>query len=153
MQRVRRPESFPKCQCCSYFKYCRGCAAASTEAPTADPICFATHRAKSANGSPSFAPVTPGAGPEEELQLIAAHFANVFTHELSERLARPGIGRELFCLAQSSEYRGRFFATARRGGNGGHWNGGSGLLPVLPRALPSRARDLPGALERSVAEL
>ena len=100
MKQLRRPQSYARCGACDFYQHCRGCPAVVnglTGDPFAPhPLCF--HDSQTIPAEPT--PIPLDTTPEQEHDLVASHFANVFRHGAKELLRAPAVREALFWLLQ-----------------------------------------------------
>lgn len=115
LKRFRRPQFFAECSECDFYQHCRGCPAV-THGLTGDP--FAAHpfcfRRSVAKGTPKCAekprPIPLDTTLEEEHDLVASHFGNLYPSRIREFLNETPVQAALLRLSQNGEERRSFSA-------------------------------------------
>lgn len=115
LRKFRRAPFFSGCGTCDFYQHCRGCPAivhGLTGDPFAPhPLCFR----RSVSRTLADPPLAPAPRPldtslEEEHDLVASHFLNVYASQTRELLERESVSRALLRLSQDETGRQRFVA-------------------------------------------
>lgn len=115
LKKLRRRQFFTGCGPCDFYQHCRGCPAVvrglTGDAFAGHPLCFRNSIGREAvPHDPAPSPLPLETSLEQEHDLIAGHFANVFAARRGELLERQAVREALFRLCQGEQDRQQFQA-------------------------------------------